>query len=278
MPKTILGAIRWTGTKRYISQELITKFPKEIDVYYENCVGSGAVVARLIQSDIKYNHIVCSDNNVHLIGLWKMIQSEPDYLLRYYIERWTELNSFETEHEKSMYYNTQRALFNREKLPEQFFFLCRTSYLGLVRFNKRGAYNVPFCLGSKGVSPKRVVKLINFWTNLIQPIEFRCCDYREIKPGPDDFVFLDPPHFNTSVMYNGEISKDELFEYCKNLPCKYMLMLNGKSDKVDKTVEVPAELSLTHEYIKMGSGSFRKLHGDNGNVVFESIYTNYRYN
>lgn len=278
MPKTILSAFRWTGTKRYLAAELIAKFPPTMNSYYEQFVGSGAVVAKLILSPIRWNRIICSDINPYLIAIWKIIQDNPQYLLDVYTEKWTYINQLTTEPEKQKYYNEQRDEFNQTLNPLIFFFLCRHSQMGMVRFNQKGEYNVPYHLLGRGASPKRVAKLFKFWHDLIQPIEFRCCDYQEIKPEINDFSYLDPPYFNgSSPIYSQSIDPDKFVQYIRDLKCKFLLTLGGKNDKKDNTFVFPEDMrsSIKHEYLPSGNGSFRRIHGDNKNMVYESIFFNY---
>jgi DNA adenine methylase len=275
MQQTIPPIIKWTGTKRFVAKEIVSYFPREIDTYYENFIGSGSIVANLIQSDIKCNHIVCSDLNSDLIGIWQLVKNNPNYLLDYYTTKWSELQKQSNIELRKKYYYQQRDLYNDEKLPEQFFFLTRTSYNGLVRYNSDGNFNAPFHFGRPGIHPKKLHNVLYFWHNLIQNVEFRCCDYRDIKPNVDDFVFLDPPYFNvSSPIYNGKINEQSLISYLEHVTCRYGITLDGKNTKDDRTYHLPKELFVRHIYLKMGKSSLRRLKGST-NSVEESLYLNY---
>ena len=62
-------AIKWSGSKRSQAEEIVKLFPKEIDTYYEPFCGGCSVLRRLLSSDIKVNHYICSDLNGDLINL-----------------------------------------------------------------------------------------------------------------------------------------------------------------------------------------------------------------
>jgi DNA adenine methylase len=84
--------IKWSGSKRSQAEEILKYFPKEIDTYYEPFCGGASVLRRLLDSDIKVNHYVCSDLNVGLIDLWDEIMNHPDLVSSYYRQLWNELN------------------------------------------------------------------------------------------------------------------------------------------------------------------------------------------
>ncbi|RKZ98673.1 MAG: adenine methyltransferase, partial [Gammaproteobacteria bacterium] len=71
-----------------------------------------------------------------------------------------------------------------------FYYLNRTGYNGLCRFNKSGGYNVPFGRYKK----------INYQQDFLnyQPVlsewEFVNADFTELKLQVDDFVYADPPY------------------------------------------------------------------------------------
>ena len=100
--------------------------------------------------------------------------------------------------ESALYY-AHRARFNalisggKEETREAaalFYFLNRTGYNGLCRFNASGEYNVPF--GRYTTIPyvrsfPSLRRAFSAWT-------FACGDFEGIKLRPDDFVYADPPY------------------------------------------------------------------------------------
>jgi DNA adenine methylase len=71
-----------------------------------------------------------------------------------------------------------------------FYYLNRTGYNGLCRFNRKGEFNVPF--GS--------YRSINYqndfstFTLIFANWDFTVGDFEEIAPAPEDFVYADPPY------------------------------------------------------------------------------------
>lgn len=71
-----------------------------------------------------------------------------------------------------------------------FYYLNRTGYNGLCRFNGRGQFNVPFGRYQRinyrrDFSPYKT--LLKSWT-------FRCADFETLPLRPDDFIYADPPY------------------------------------------------------------------------------------
>ncbi|MGH9749504.1 MAG: DNA adenine methylase [Candidatus Polarisedimenticolia bacterium] len=71
-----------------------------------------------------------------------------------------------------------------------FYYLNRTGYNGLCRFNRKGGFNVPF---------GRYVR-INYtsdfspYRGVFARWEFRAGDFASLRPAPGDFVYADPPY------------------------------------------------------------------------------------
>ncbi|HTV00964.1 MAG TPA: Dam family site-specific DNA-(adenine-N6)-methyltransferase [Luteitalea sp.] len=96
-------------------------------------------------------------------------------------------------------YDAHRARFNAllrdghgdtREAASLFYFLNRTGYNGLCRFNKRNQFNVPF--GSYRTIPyvtdfSRYADALSRWT-------FSCLEFDALPLEPDDFVYADPPY------------------------------------------------------------------------------------
>jgi DNA adenine methylase len=100
--------------------------------------------------------------------------------------------------EEGTYYDA-RARFNellstgQGNTPDAaslFYYLNRTGYNGLCRFNSKGRFNVPF--GS--------YKTINYRTEFAEYRQafrgwmFTCMDFEQLELEPSDFVYADPPY------------------------------------------------------------------------------------
>ena len=267
--------IKWSGSKRSQAENILTYFPKEIDTYYEPFCGGASVLRRLLSSDIKVNHYVCSDLNGGLIDLWNEIINNPERVSSYYKKLWNELNVDDDKQRKKEYFATIRERYNREHNPLDFMFIMRTTTNGMPRYNRDGEFNNSFHVTRNGIVPETLEKIIYEWSELLNKnkVEFMACSYDEIKPKEDDFVYLDPPYANTKGMYYGTIDYEKLWNWLRNLPCKYALSFDGISGEEDNTWNVPQDVYSRHEYLLNGNSSFKRTIGkSNNSIVYESLY------
>ena len=268
-------AIKWSGSKRSQAEEIVKLFPKEIDTYYEPFCGGCSVLRRLLSSDIKVNHYICSDLNGDLINLWNMIKNDPEYLSNYYEKLWSELNIDDNKERKKRYFENVRERYNVERKAEDFLFIMRTTTNGMPRYNKEGRFNNSFHITRNGILPSKLRKVLSEWSELLNKygVEFKCCDYSEIMSDENDLLYLDPPYANTKGMYYGTIDYNILWNWLEQQSCKYILSFNGKTNNDDMTQNIPTNIYSKHIYLNSGNSSFRRVIGKSKNtIVEESLY------
>jgi DNA adenine methylase len=269
--------IKWSGSKRSQSDEILKYFPKEIDAYYEPfCGGASILFALLKNENIKVNRYVISDINEDLINLWNMIKEKPLELCEYYSKLWHELNSIEDIEKRKEYYYAVRTRFNKFKCPKDFMFLSRTCANGLIRFNSKGEFNTSFHFSRPGINPDGLKDIVFQWSNLLNKnnVKFICQDYKNINPLKDDLIYLDPPYANTKGMYYGQIDYEEFWTFLSNQKSTYVLSFDGKTGGKDMTYEVPPHIYDLHEYLYNGISGFGKIHKKQ-EYVSESLYIKY---
>ena len=230
--------IKWTGSKTKAADPIVALFPKVIDTYYEPFVGGGSVLYALLTSDITVRRIECSDNCTPLIDLWNLIKHEPRRLLNAYETMWRSLQA-----EGKPYYYTVRQTFNLTGDACQFFFLLRTCRYGLVRFNRRGEFNVGFGRGMHKVEPERIRPVLEDWHRLLKArdVRFFVRDYAEVRSKQGDLLYLDPPYHTDLRFYHGRIDFDRFFDWLGRQRGPYILSLNGTGNGLRK-IEVPEGL------------------------------------
>lgn len=100
--------------------------------------------------------------------------------------------------ERDLYYQ-HRSEFNRlvtgrgletRKAAEIFYYLNRTGYNGLCRFNRKGEFNVPFG------HHKRINYVRNFgdYRPSLDAWRFENLDFEHLPVEPGDFIYADPPY------------------------------------------------------------------------------------
>ena len=268
--------IKWSGSKRSQAEEIIKYFPKEIDTYYEPFIGGGSMMRTLIDDDtIKVKSIVCSDINEDLINLWNCIKNDFEGVYFHYKTLWNELNKDENKERKKEFFNTIRARYNKERNPLDFMFIMRTTTNGMPRYNSNGEFNNSFHITRDGIIPDKLYKILEEWSYKLNKknVKFIVSDYKDITPQENDFIYMDPPYANTKGMYFGGIDNEKLFDYIRNLKCKFALSFDGKSGNVDNTYDVPKDIYDKHIYIKSGNSSFKRVIGKSSDsIVYESLY------
>lgn len=275
---TFQPVIKWSGSKRSQSDELLSMFPDEIETYYEPFVGGGSMLMALLKSNKVVKNYICSDINNGLIDLWDYIKQYPKELSEHYANLWNELNKDDDRARKRKFFEMIREKYNHEHNPLDFMFIMRTTTNGMPRYNSNGDFNNSFHITRNGIIPNKLNKIIFEWSKILNDnnVQFICQDYKNINPNENDFVYLDPPYANTKGMYYGAINNNELFEFLKKLPCKWMMSFDGINGDVDNTYSVPSDVYKEHKYIKSGNSSFKRTIGkSNDSIVYESLYKNF---
>ncbi|MCH8262730.1 MAG: Dam family site-specific DNA-(adenine-N6)-methyltransferase [Proteobacteria bacterium] len=126
-----------------------------------------------------------NDSNPHVINFYQWIKEGLEI-------------SITMKNKKSFYYQ-QREKFNNlineskinsKECAELFYYLNRTGYNGLVRFNKSGLYNVPFGRYKK-INYKRT---FDEYPENMQSWEFSHGDFSKLKIKTTDLLYVDPPY------------------------------------------------------------------------------------
>ena len=275
--------IKWSGSKRSQCEDILGYFPQNIDTYYEPFCGGCSMLMGLINSEITVNRYVCSDINGDLIALWHKVKNSPDEIYKTYFALWNELNKDEDKGRKRSFFEEQRSLYNKTHDPLVFFFIMRTTTNGMPRYNNKGEFNNSFHITRNGIKPELLKPILYEWSEKLRNnnVEFFHRSYEdivtEIKEG--DFLYLDPPYFNTKGMYFGNIDINPFFSFLQDISkknVKFALSFNGKSGETDNTYNIPEKCYKKHVYIKSGNSSFKRTIGKDRNaIVYESLYMNY---
>jgi DNA adenine methylase len=264
-------AIKWSGSKRSQAARILQLVPS-FKTYYEPFVG-GASIAYSVAP----KKGVCGDICEPLIDLWKLIQENPNALADDYDKNWHRMQD-----EGYQVFYEIRENFNKTRNPSSLFFLSRTCVNGLIRFNKNGDFNNSLHHTRKGIAPDRIRKILVDWSARLANISFVCADYRDTtaQATNGDFIYLDPPYFNTKGRYYGTstIDFEEFFDYLKELNAKsvrYALSFDGSRGDKSYNTKLPEDLFKRHLMLPSGNSSFKKVIDGENLQVYESLYLNY---
>lgn len=275
--------IKWSGSKRSQCEDILEYFPQTINTYYEPFCGGCSMLMGLMNSDIFVKRYVCSDINKDLIALWEKVKYSPDEIYESYVKLWEELNKDNDIYRKRKFFEEQRDIYNKTHDPLVFFFIMRTTTNGMPRYNQKGEFNNSFHVTRNGIKPELLKPILTEWSVKLRKnnVEFVHRSYEEIlgevKEG--DFIYMDPPYFNTKGMYFGGIDFELFFVFLENVSkmnVRFALSFDGKSGNVDNTYNIPNDCYRRHLYIKSGNSSFKRTIGKDKNaIVYESLYLNY---
>lgn len=198
--------------------------------WIEPFFGTGVVG---FNSPVNGTHIV-GDTNPHIINFYQQVQSGKitPYTMHTYLERESKLLEMADE-DGYAYYRLVRNRFNQEHSPYDFVFLSRAGFNGMMRFNKHGDWNIPFCKKPGRFAPAYITKICNQIGSVAQIIRkkewnFNNASFLETIAQADDgdIIYCDPPYYGRYVdYYNGWSEKDEeeLFYALSQTRAKFIL-------------------------------------------------------
>ena len=239
--------IKYRGGKSKEIHLLTPYVPHYTGRYIEPFLGGGAMYFHL-----EPHHAIINDINTRLMNFYlavqqnyPMLSEELAQIERIYTANCEAYNTQKKKHpdkrvkdrNEALYYQL-RDMYNGLTRPRYseaalYYFINKTAYSGMIRFNSRGEYNVPYG------------RYKNFNTSLITEqhhqlllnTEIHNTDYREIFDiaQPNDFVFLDPPYdcifsdYGNDEYRDGfsEASHRQLANDFHNLNCRAMMVIGA---------------------------------------------------
>lgn len=177
---------------------------------------------------------IVGDTNPHIINFYNGIQNGTitPFNMREYLTREGKMLS-EADEDGYVHFRTVKNRFNAEHNPFDFIFLSRAGFNGMMRFNRKGEWNIPFCKKPDRFAPAYITKICNQIgesTKVIRRYDwhFNNQDFietiRQAQKG--DLIYCDPPYFGRYVdYYNGWTAQDEenLFNALSETPAKFIL-------------------------------------------------------
>lgn len=172
-----------------------------------------------------------SDINPHIIAFYDAVKHSK--ITHQSVKAYLEREGATLKEKGEDYYYLVRERFNKERNPVDFLFLSRAGFNGMIRFNSKGEFNVPFCKKPGRFSKGYITKIVNQVRSVYELIgsrewNFYCRDFRLAIASAEenDFIYCDPPYFGRHTDYfNSWSDKDEhdLFEYLSKIKAKFIL-------------------------------------------------------
>ena len=279
--------IKYRGGKSKEIPNIQKHIPQFTGRYIEPFFGGGALYFHLEPQNALINDI-----NTKLIGFYDGVKNDYPHLHTELaeVEKIYETNRRDFDELKKLhptervedknedFYYKIRDMYNglaEKKYSDAliYFFINKTAYSGMIRYNAKGEFNVPFGryqhLNTSLVSQEH--------SDLLSHTQIFNKDYKEIfdMTAADDFVFLDPPYDCVFSDYGNEEYKDgfsddshrKLAQDFKNLGCKALLVIG----KTPLTEELYGSM-IVDEYAKKYAVNIRNRFKAAANHILVANY------
>jgi DNA adenine methylase len=181
MTVTFKPPLKWAGGKRWLVPHLQPIWDRHSGRRYVEPFCGGLAVALGLQPE----RALLNDINPHLLNFYRHLQNG--------LQPTTEMRN-----DEQLFYH-HRERFNRliqnggarsSEAAELFYYLNRTCFNGLCRFNKGGEFNVPF--GT--YSTINYASDFSQYTETFKQWKFTNVDIALLETEPADFIYADPPY------------------------------------------------------------------------------------
>ena len=244
--------------------------------WVEPFMGTGVVAFNLAPK----NALLC-DINPHLIAFYQAVSDggiTPEKV-RDYLER---EGARLLEKGQSHYYEI-RERFNRNHQPLDFLFLNRAGFNGMIRFNRKGEFNIPFCKKPQRFARAYITKITNqvsYVSNLLKSrnFEFKCQGFDKTiaESSAKDIIYCDPPYIGRHVdYYNGWDGEYErmLFNLLSEIPNRFILSTwhhnDYRENEYIKSLWCGFNIMTREHFYHVGASE------NNRNPIVEAIITNF---
>jgi len=270
--------IKSQGIKTKLIPTINTLIPHNFDgLWIEPFMGTGVV-----GFNCPVQNLILSDNNPHLINFYQALQSEDitSLIVRNFLER---EGSLLLSNGEEHYYKI-RQRFNNYHSPLDFLFLNRAGFNGMIRFNKKGNFNIPFCRKPRRFSRAYVTKIVNqveAITRIMKEknISFLCQSFEKTMREADtnSLIYCDPPYIGRHTDYYNTWSEKEeikLFDCLNKTQSLFILStwhhnLHRKNQYIDLLWKNFNILTCEHFYFVGGKEK-------NRGSMTEALVTNYK--
>lgn len=180
-----------------------------------------------------FREAILNDINPHIINFYKNVQNgtiTPSKVKRFLEQEGRKL--LVADENGYVYFRAVRDRFNKDFAPLDLLFLSRAGFNGMMRFNGKGLWNIPFCKKPNRFAQSYTTKIVNQVAGIKAVIgdewTFTNKNFSEIIPlaKEGDIIYCDPPYYGRYVdYYNGWRAQDEeiLFKLLSETKAKFIL-------------------------------------------------------
>lgn len=228
--RVIIPPIKSQGIKTKLVPWImdVVKAANPIGKWIEPFLGTGVVAF-----NSGFKEAILNDINPHIIDFYRSIQDETitPSIVKQFIEQEGEKLSTAGE-DGYVHFRTVRDRFNKDFAPLDLLFLSRAGFNGMMRFNSKGKWNIPFCKKPNRFAQSYTTKIVNQVASVRAVINdkwtFTSKNFSDIIPlaNEGDIIYCDPPYYGRYVdYYNGWKEQDEelLFTLLSETKAKFIL-------------------------------------------------------
>lgn len=199
--KYIKSPLNYVGGKYKLLPQILPLFPKNIDTFIDLFGGGFNVGINVSAKEVVYN-----DLNLPVVEILEYIhRSKTDYIL-------SEIDKIIEQYDLSKInrggYLKLRGYYNKSvfKSPIILYTLICYAFNNQIRFNSKGEFNMPFGKDRSSFNPTLRERFVEFSETISnKDCKFTNADFREfigVAFGENDFLYCDPPYFNSTATYN----------------------------------------------------------------------------
>ena len=220
----IKSPLNYVGGKFKLLPQIIPLLPKNINIFVD-LFGGGANVA----ANVNANMVIYNDVNLRVVQILETFKNTNTDALLKRIN--TFINNYNLSKMNKEGFLSLRDKYNKsdDKDPIMLYTIICYAFNYQIRFNSKGEYNMPFGKDRSSFNDTLKEKFIKFCNEihnknmLFTNSDFR--EYREVEMNNNDFIYCDPPYFNSTAAYNengGWTKKDEydLYDFLNYLSSK----------------------------------------------------------
>ena len=224
--KQLKPLIKWSGGKSDEIKQFEKHLPSNYETYIEPFVGGGSLYFYLSP-----NKAVISDVHIELIDLYRSVgEGKSNEIYNFMLEN---------PNDEETYYKIRDKMVINDKLDnaKRFYYQRKTSFRGMLRYNKAGKFNIPFgrykTINYNELQNKKYEELLSRTEILNKDFEYVFENYNN----ENNFMFLDPPYDSEFTDYGycqfGKEEQKKLAKLFKETKIK-CLMVIGKTKFIEE--------------------------------------------
>jgi DNA adenine methylase len=274
---TVIPPIKSQGIKsKLVSWIAQSAHGVQYDRWVEPFMGTGVVCF-----NIQPKKALLCDSNPHIINFYKAVQdgAVTGPIAREFLhDEGAKLLASDGAH----YYDVRKR-FNELGAPLDFLFLSRSCFNGMMRFNSKGGFNVPFCKKNNRFAQALITKIVNQIDAVSKVVGrgdyiFRNQDFTATmsEVGDGDLIYCDPPYLGRHVDYFDSWTEEEeielnslLLKRAGNFILSTWLKNTYRTNEYVFNIWADCNISTKEHFYHVGASE------KNRNAIFEALLTNF---